>query len=266
MRPILFNLGSLTVPSFFFTIMVGTLAATFFAAYMAKREKADQIAILDFGILGIIASVLGSRLFHIIVEKPHYYLEEPIRVFYFWQGGFVSLGAFIGSAIAWFVYMHKRKLPKLRYLDIAVTGVPIIIFFVRVGCLLAGCCYGKPTDFFIHIVFTDRAGVAGSAYPDIWLHATQPYFMINAVVMWGVILLSYNYKKFHGQVLATFMIYYGITRFMIEFLRGDDDRGLWFSDMLSTGQVVMIITFIAGIILWFLFKDRMRIKNGGRES
>ena len=251
MRPYLFHIGELGVPSFFFMLMVGALAGTFFAAHLAKREGSDPVAMLDFGIIGIICSVIGSRIFHILVEAPGYYLEDPLRVFYFWQGGFVSIGAFTGTLIGWLVYMWRRKLAYWRYLDLATTCVPILIFFTRVGCFLVGCCYGKPTEFFIHLTFNDPASTAGYYHLGEPLHATQVYNMLNAVVMWAVILLSYRYKRFHGQVLATFFLYYGVTRFFIEFLRGDADRGLWFGDSISTGQISMVFFFVAGLFIWF---------------
>lgn len=254
MRPFLFHIGSLGVPSFFFMIMIGALAATFFAAHVAKKEKADAVAMLDFGIIAIIASVLGSRIFHILVENPSYYWENPIRVFYFWQGGFVSIGAFIASLAGWLVYMWKRKLDYWRYLDIVTTSVPIIIFFVRCGCLLVGCCYGSPTDFPIHLVFNNPASTAGYFHLGEKLHATQPYFMLNALVMWGIVWFSYKHRKFYGQVLATFFMYEGFSRFFIEYLRGDVDRGIWFNGLLSTGQISMIFFFAAGIAIWSIRK------------
>lgn len=243
----------------FFMIMVGALCATFYAARVAKKENADQVVLLDFGIIGVIASVIGSRLFSIIVENPSYYLENPIRVFYFWQGGFVSIGAFLASALSWLVYMKVRGLDRWKYLDIVVTAVPIIIFFVRLGCLLVGCCYGKPTDFFLHLVFDRPNSAAGYFHKGIPLHATQIYFMANAVVMWFMLRYAYIHKKFSGQVLCTFMLYYGVTRFFIEFLRGDEDRGMWFEKIFSTGQIAMILTFIGGVVLWRYLKSRTQM-------
>lgn len=259
MRPYLFHLGGTGVPAFFFMIMVGALASTFFAARVARKEGADPVAILDFGIIGIIASVLGSRIFHILVENPAYYWEHPVRVFYFWQGGFVSLGAFLASALGWTIYMRRRRLDPWRYLDIACTAVPIIIFFVRAGCLLAGCCYGRPTDFFLHLVFDDPGSTAGSYHLGEKLHATQLYFMANALVMWGVVWLVYRRRRFYGQVLVAFMLYEGVTRFFLEFLRGDADRGLWFGGKFSTGQIVMVLTLACGLWLWRFLRTRTRI-------
>lgn len=261
MRPFIFHLGSLGVPAFFFMVMIAALSATFYAYNKAKKEEGmDPVVMLDFGIIGIIASVIGSRIIHILVESPMYYWEDPIRVFYFWQGGFVSLGAYTFTLIGWIIYTKARKLQTWRYIDMAMLCVPIIIFFVRIGCLMAGCCYGKPTDFFIHLTFTDPGGAAGSIHPGEPLHATQVYNMLNAVVMFFVLRAVYKRRRYYGQVIVAFFLYYGVTRFMIEFLRGDVDRGLWFNDTLSSGQIAMIGAFVLGIILHFVFRKREAIK------
>ncbi|MFH1653014.1 MAG: prolipoprotein diacylglyceryl transferase [Pseudomonadota bacterium] len=259
MRPVLFHLGSLDVPSFFLAVTVGALLATFFGARVARKEGADEIAMLDFGIIAIIAGVIGARIFHIMVEEPMYYIDKPIRVFYFWQGGFVSLGAYIASLTGWLIYMKVKGLEKWRYLDIAVTAVPIIIFFVRIGCLLAGCCWGKPCDLPWAITFHNASSVVYSKVNNLPVHPTQVYNMINALIMWGVVWFSYKHRKFYGQVLCTFFIYYGITRFFIEFLRGDADRGLYFNNMVSTGQIVMILSFLTGIVLWLILRKKEKI-------
>lgn len=262
MRPILFNVGPVSIPAFFLMIMIATLAATFYGYWLAKKEKADPVVILDFGIVAIIASVIGSRVFHIFIENPSYYFENPLRVFYFWQGGFVSIGAYVFTIIAWFVYLKIRRLEGWRYFDIAAAMVPVAVFFVRIGCLCAGCCYGKPTDFFFHLVFKNPASAAGAAHLGVALHPTQIYLMINAVFMGVLLYLVYRYKKFHGQVLAVFLMYYGVSRFFIEFLRGDEDRGLFFGKMFSTGQIAMLCAFAAGAVIYSVLymKSRKQLK------
>ena len=263
MRPFLFHIGSIGVPAFFFMIMVGALSATFYAYHLAKKEKGlDPVVFLDFGIVGIIAAVIGSRIVHILVENPSYYWEKPIRVFYFWQGGFVSLGAFLFVIVSIIVYLRIRKLPVWRYGDLETRVVPIIIFFVRLGCLCAGCCYGKPTDFFLHLTFTNPESAAGSVYPGAALFPTQLLNMANAVVLFFVLWAVYRYRRYYGQVFVVFLMYYGVTRFFIEFLRGDVDRGLWFNNTLSSGQVAMIGAFLLGIVLHLWLRKREAIERG----
>lgn len=263
MRPFIFEIGSTSISSFFFMIMIAALAATYVAVKIAKKDGLSEVAVLDMAIIGVVASMIGCRLFHVFFEAPLYYWEKPIRIFYFWQGGFVSLGAFISSAISWTVYLKIKKLDTLRYLDLGALIAPIIIFFVRVGCLLTGCCYGKPTDFFFSLTFTNPDSTAYLYYPGIPLHATQAYNMINAVIMFGVLFFVYKRRKFSGQVGAVFLIYYAIARFFIEFLRGDADRGLYFGGTISTGQIVMAGTFIIGITMyWILSRKKKREQKG----
>jgi phosphatidylglycerol:prolipoprotein diacylglycerol transferase len=255
MRPILFLIGNTGIPAFFFMIMIASLSSTWIAVKLAKREGLSEIIILDLAIIAIIASMVGARVFHVMIEAPDYYWEKPIRVFYFWQGGFVSLGAFIFTAFSWLIYLRKRRANIAQYLDLASSTAPVIIFFVRLGCLLTGCCYGKPAAYWPHIVFTNPSSTAYlMKYGNIPLHPTQIYFMLNAVVMGIVLVLARKYRKFYGQVGATFLMYEGISRFFIEFYRGDEDRGIYFNGLLSTGQIVMALFFTAGLLMWILLR------------
>ena len=256
MRPILFHIGETGVPAFFFMIMIAALVATYVATKIAKSEGLSEVYVLDMGIIAVVASIIGARVFHILVEAPGYYWEDPIRVFYFWQGGFVSLGAFTFSIIGWIVYLRYRKVNVPRYLDIGALSAPVIIFFVRIGCLLTGCCYGKPTGCPISITFTDPGSTAYFYYPNTPLCPTQIINMINAVIMFCVLYFVYKRRKFFGQVGASFLIYYGISRFLIEFLRGDADRGIYFGGIVSTGQIVMIVSFVAGIIMYKVLQSK----------
>ncbi len=254
MRPYIIEFGDSGIPAFFFMVMIAALVATFVGVRFAKKEGLSEVAILDMGIVAVIASIIGSRVFHILVEAPMYYWEDPVRVFYFWQGGFVSLGAFTGSIIGWIIYFKVKKLSVRRYLDLGALCAPVIIFFVRIGCLLTGCCYGKPTDFPLHLVFTNPASTAYYYYPNVPLHASQIYNMLNAIIMFAVLYAVYKKRKFYGQVGAAFLIYYGVSRFLIEFLRGDEDRGIYFGGIVSTGQLVMTISLVAGIIMYMVLK------------
>ncbi len=261
MKPFLFHIGSTGIPSFFFMIMIASLVATWLALWFAKREKLSDLAVLDMAIIAIIASMIGARIFHVLVEAPDYYWEKPIRVLYFWQGGFVSLGAFIATIGSWLVYLRIKKLPTARYLDIAALVAPLIIFCVRIGCFLNGCCYGKPATHWPYVIFRDPSSTAclmkHCGQP---LHPSQAYFMLNAVVMFCVLLLVRRYRAAYGQIAAAFLMYEGVSRFIIEFFRGDDDRGIWFGGTLSTGQIVMAGFVVAGALMW-RYCRRFRVDN-----
>lgn len=270
MKPILFegllhHIGIEGVPAFFFMIMIATFASTFAAVKFAERDKLSVVYVLDLAIIAVIASMLGSRIFHVLVEAPDYYGIWPwdpkllVRFFYFWQGGFVSLGAILATVGGWVIYLRWRKVSQLAYFDNMAQVFPIIDFFVRVGCLCAGCCYGKPTDFPLAIIFTDPRSTAYHYYPGIPLHPTQVYFMVNAILMFFILQWVYRHRKFYGQIVTSFLMLYGVSRFIIEFFRGDADRGVYFNETISTGQIVMAGFFVAGLAIYKFCQKRFPV-------
>lgn len=256
MFPFILHYNDIVIPTFFFMIMVGSLAATFYAYWQAGKRGYSQVVILDMAMAGTVCGIIGARLFHVFVEYPHYYWEDPVRVFYFWQGGFVGYGAFIGVTAGVLAYLKIRKLPVLEYADVIALGCPLIIFFIRIGCVGAGCCYGKPTDFFLHLVFHNPISDAGKDFLGVPLHATQIYDMLNALI--GLVLVHWVYerKKFHGQVMLVFFSSYAFFRFWIEFLRGDADRGLYFGNTLSTSQITGLIIITVCLIAAYFWRKK----------
>jgi len=271
MRPFLFAIGSTKIPSFFFFIMVATLACTFYLYFMSKRRGLQPEAMLDLGIIGMLAGVLGARIFHILVEAPDYYWEKPMRVFEFWRGGFVSWGGFLALAISLPTYFKIRKLPIMLYMDFFATGAPLVKFFVRIACLLTGCCYGKPTNVPWAITFTNPESTAYYYYPNTPLHPTQVYSMIHATFLFFLVGWYYKFsheiingksvsKKGHGdgETICVLVMGWTIPRAIIEFFRGDADRGLWFNDLLSTGQITGFLIFLAALAIFLSLRKRSR--------
>lgn len=256
MRPFLFSIGDTKIPSFFFFIMVAALACTFYCYWLAKRRGLHPEAVLDMGIVGILAGVLGSRIFHILVEAPAYYWEKPMRVFEFWRGGFVSWGAFIAVVISLSVYFRIRRLPSLDYFDLLAAGAPLIKFFVRVACLLTGCCYGKPANLPWAITFTDPASTAHYYYPNTPLHPTQVYSMIHATILFLFMNWIYKHSRFQGQATSVLIMAWTLPRMFIEYFRGDTDRGVYFGGLISTGQITGGVIFLIGLALYLYFRSR----------
>lgn len=274
-----------TVPTFFFMVMVGILLTTFYLYYRAPKYGLSQVACLDFGMVGGVFGILGARLYHVLFEnldlgyrlpiiqnwfpdaKPWqlstltYYGGDLWRITQFWRGGFVSYGAFIGGALALIIYLRLRKLPILTYADFISAAVPIMIIFIRIGCIGAGCCYGKPTDFFIHFVFHNPASDAGSRFPGMSLHASQLYDMLSGFIWLFYLGWRFPRRAFHGEILLSLFIGYSAIRFLIEFLRGDADRGLWFGGTLSSAQVTGFGIIIVALVCMGIFKKLYPIEK-----
>jgi phosphatidylglycerol:prolipoprotein diacylglycerol transferase len=258
MFPFIFQSGDFFLPTFSTMVMLGILGITFWLYYHAPKWGFSQVVMIDLGIVGAISGILGARLYHVFVEKWSYYAQDLWRILDFWRGGMVSYGAFIGGTLGIIIYLILRRQNVLKYMDAVATGLPILIFFTRVGCLGAGCCYGKPTDFFFHLVFDNPGSPAGQAgYAGMHLHATQLYEMTYATALF--IFINWFYRKvrsFDGQVITMFFMVYPVLRFCVEFLRGDEDRGLFFARTLSAAQVTGLGVFILSFIAYQILKKR----------
>jgi len=249
-------------------IMVASLATTFYAYWLAPKKGLSQVVVLDMSIVGTLAGVIGARLFHVFVEYPAYYWADPIRVFYFWQGGFVGYGAFIGVTAGVLGYLKFRKLSVIDYADLLALGAPLIVLFIRIGCIGAGCCYGTPTDFPLYFTFTNPASDAGRDFPGVHLHATQLYDLLNA----AFIFLTVNYidakglRRFKGQLTLLFFMMYAFFRFLIEFLRGDTDRGVYFNGLISTSQITGLVIIAVCIPLYIYLYKKYPLKRSLSSS
>lgn len=264
MYPILlkFNLFGETVviPAFAFMLMMASLLATYATYKTAPKKGLSQLYVLDLAIVGTLAGIIGSRLFHVFVEYPAYYWEKPFRVLEVWNGGFVSYGAFLGFFIGWVVYCKWRKIDTLTYIDHMVLWAgPIIIVTVRIGCLLAGCCFGKPTEhthveWITYIIFDHLGGDEARPFSGIPLWPTQIYAMAYGIILFGINYWTDKRKKFKGQVTLTFLIVYAIFRSLLEFIRGDASRGVYLEGSISTAQIMSLLFAGTCIVLYFIFK------------
>lgn len=275
MRPFIYYSPEFSIPAFAFSLMLASLLATAVAYKMAPRRGLSQVAVLDLAIIGTIMAVIGGRLFHVVVEEWAYYMKNPTHIYQIWRGGFVSYGAFIGLGTGWIVYLKWRKLDILRYLDhVCLYSGPFIILMVRLGCLLAGCCFGKPSPFdkfeyVLFIVFNNRASDAGHFHLGERLWPTQIWAMVYSMIIFLICYWTESRNKFKGQVTLTFLITYAIFRFGLEFFRGDEARGVYLNNSISTAQITGLIVIVICSILWFILKKKFplaapypRIKPG----
>lgn len=279
MRPFIYYSPDFSIPSFAFSLMLASLVATTVAYKMAPRRGLSQVAVLDLAIAGTIFAVIGGRLFHVVVEELAYYMQNPTHIYQIWRGGFVSYGAFIGLFSSWIVYLKIRKLDTLRYLDhVCLFAGPFIILMVRLGCLLAGCCYGKASPFdqfeyVLFIVFNNRASDAGHFHLGESLWPTQIWAMTYSMIIFLICYFTEKRVKFKGQVALTFLMTYAVFRFILEIFRGDESRGVYFSSTISTAQITSLIAFSICVIAWIILKKKYplsvpypRIKPGKQNK
>src|SRR5688500_4818792 len=153
MHPILFEAGPLTVYSYGFMIALGIVAGMTNLVIAGRRETGLTLDRANTIFLSIfLAAVVGGKLL-LFFEDPSYYLDNPKQLFT--GRGFVFYGSFLLAVPTMWWLFRKFKLNPYKMLDVMAITTCLVHMFGRVGCFLAGCCYGRPTDTWLGVVYTD---------------------------------------------------------------------------------------------------------------
>lgn len=245
MKNELLTIGPLTLYGYGLMIAIGVLSGWITAEYRARKQKIDTEHVFFLMLWCLIGGLAGARILFWITEWKTI-LEDPGFILRTMTDGFVVYGGILGGIFAGWLYCRKKKLKFLKYFDLLIPSVTLAQGFGRIGCLLAGCCYGKETDGWLSITFQD----SDFAPNHVALIPTQIYSSILDFLHFGILLWIARKKKADGQVAAFYMIFYSVGRFVLEFFRGDLIRGS--VGALSTSQFISIFIFGAGV--WMLLQ------------
>lgn len=270
MHPILFQtdlFGLLSSPKSLHTygllIATGFLLAMVLAKRQAEREGEDPERVVDLAFYLLVAGLIGARIVFILTKLDDY-IHNPLEMFMFWRGGLVWYGGFIAAAGYVYYYARRHRLPYFKYVDILIPYMALAHAFGRLGCLAAGCCFGKPTDLPWGIVFPvgsmaqqaqQNSGLVHMAERALAVHPTQLYEAGAEMAMFWILIMLRRVKRFHGQLFLVWLSAYPILRSTIEMFRGDKERGVYY--ILSTSQYISIFVALAAIALYVYFR-RMR--------
>jgi phosphatidylglycerol:prolipoprotein diacylglycerol transferase len=190
--------------------------------------------------------------------------KDCLAVFKLWRGGFAYYGGFLFAAPFGLWYAHRHRLGMARMADLAGYGIPLGLFFGRMGCYYNGCCFGKVCQLPWRAVFPAggaawraqlKAGLVGPTSPTLPVHPTQLYEALGSLAIFLVCYFVLRpRKRADGQVFAWFVGLYAVLRFAIEFAR-DDDRGIWTLG-LSTSQLISIPLACAAALLLYRLRPR----------
>ncbi|MCC6129471.1 MAG: prolipoprotein diacylglyceryl transferase [Acidobacteria bacterium] len=249
MWPELFRISSFAIPSYGFLLAVGFVSSVFLLAARAPKFGIDRDAAADFGVVVLLAGLLGAKVLLVIVEWPRYLVS--------WQGvmdlmraGGVFYGGFLGAVGAAAYYLHKKKLSFWSMADAAAPAVALGQAIGRLGCLAAGCCWGRECHEPWAITFTNPMAEQNVGVPlGIPLHPTQVYEAVGTFVLL-FLLVTFEKRRFPGQTFASYLCGYAILRGVVEFFRGDP-RGE-FLGLMSTSQFIALLCFAAGAAVYVL--------------
>lgn len=258
----LFHIGPFTVYGYGLMIGIGIIAAYLTAEYRAKKSGLDPERILGFVASCAVGGFIGAKLLYIISIFDQ--VIEDISILWPIKNGWVVYGGIIFGIGGAALYCKIKKLNILKYLDNAFPSVALGQAFGRIGCFLAGCCYGKESHGPLAVTFTHSM----FAPNNVPLIPTQLISSALDFLNFAVLAIFYKKNKKPGRVLCAYLIFYSIGRFIIEYFRGDLDRGN--VGVLSTSQFIAIFTLIAGVVGFILAtvykKKTVEAEDNGEEK
>ncbi len=257
MRIVLAEIFGIKIRSYGLMIAIGIFVASALLINKSKKKGYDEDSILNLIIFTVIGGVLGGKLLFIITELKDI-INNPSILKNFGYG-FVVYGAILVGALVIYIYCLKKRWNPLELMDLTVPGVAIAQGFGRIGCFLAGCCYGAETESPFGVVFPE-----GSLAPSgVHLHPTQLYSSVFDFIL-GLILLIYSKKeKDLGKVTGLYFIIYSLGRFCVEFFRNDPRGSV---GILSTSQFIAIFTFALGFAVFNIEKIFKGVSNKWKKE
>lgn len=238
----------LIIPSYGIMTLIGMIVAIFYLYFNCEKEGILFTELLRTILYGGIGLFIGSKLLFVITQIPwliqNFSIENLLLLIV--QSGYVFYGGLFGTILALHIMCKGQNEFKKKLFRLFVPAVPLFHVFGRIGCFLAGCCYGKYLEntFVIFNIEIDRI----------------PIQLIEASVEFLIfVIICIVKEKTSRELLSVYLCLYAVARFFIEFFRGDEIRGLFMG--LSISQYISI-----SIILFYVAKNVISVDRDRRLS
>ncbi len=253
MHPILFEIGGFPVYTYGVLLGAAYLLGLQFALVRARSRGLDPDRVLDLGIWIIVSALVGAKLLLLVVDVDKFRTAADILTLLRSAG--VFYGGLIVAVVVALWYMRRHRMPIWTVTDAFAPGIALGHVIGRMGCLFAGCCFGRPTSVPWAITFRSEYAAQNVGTPlNVPLHPTQLY-EAGAELLILVLLLAFERRgrAFAGRTFWGYLLLYGISRFVIEFYRGDP-RGT--IGALSTSQFVSLLLVPLSIVMLVVLARR----------
>ena len=249
-------------------LFVGFFTATAWASWRLKQQGADPELAWDVATWIFIGGIVGARLFFVtqyherVFQNDTHLGQMLFSMIRLWDGGLVFYGGMILGAVAYGLFCYVRRVHPLALADVLISSVLLGMAFGRIGCLLYGCCYGDQCELPWAITFpagsipfvaeVQQGFLEVDASRSLPLHPTQIYSSLSAGLLALLTWAFYPYRRWNGEVLALGWMLYPITRFLVEFLRGDEPGQLGTS--LTISQLISIGLVASGVVFYLCIR------------
>ena len=246
--PVFLRIGPLSLRWYGLMYALSFIFAYFFIMKTAIRKKVrvTQQEVSDLLFYAALGVILGGRLGYVLFYNPVFYLTHPTRILAVWEGGMSFHGGLLGAIIAGFLFCKKQRYPFYEWADISVISVPVGLGLGRIGNFINGELFGRPTDLPWCMVFPEGG--------EACRHPSQLY---QAALEGGAIffilwfLSTRNLAK--GSLFWCLILFYGLFRFLVEFVREPDAHIGFLFGFFSMGQLLSLPMFVLGAVMfWFL--------------
>ena len=264
MFPVLLDLGFLQIPTYGVLLVTGVVVGLWTAQRRANRVGLPGNDVADLGFWVVLWGLIGAKLL-LLFTSPSY-LTSFRNLWWLMRSGGVFYGGLIGAVAAAFVVFRRRRLPFFPVADALAPSIALGHFFGRLGCFSAGCCFGSACDLPWAVTFTHPLAHDISGTPlGTPIHPVQLYEATFNLVNYLFLAWLFRRRLAPGSVLGAYLVAYGAARFVIEFFRGDPDRGFLLSGLFSTSQAIAAVMVPAGVFL-LIWAARRRARSASGES
>lgn len=249
------NIFGKEIPIYGIAWILGTAIAAVIALLLSKKREIERYDLVYSAVFSMLTGAFGAKLLFIAVSLKTI-IEQNIPFIAVLRGGFVFYGGLIGGAIGLVIYTRMFKLNTLRFFDLYALVVPLGHAVGRIGCFCSGCCYGMEYDGPFNVEYSSTLGMTPLGVP---LLPVQLIEALLLALLFVVLLVVFFKCKSTGVVTVVYLYSYSFLRFVLEFLRGDVERGLLFN--LSTSQIVSLLIVISVTVIILIKNKKQRINK-----
>jgi phosphatidylglycerol:prolipoprotein diacylglycerol transferase len=247
MYPSLFSYGPFHIYTYGFFLALAFFCSMYMAGREAQRRGSRPEQIYDLSFYSIVAAIIGSRLLDVIL-KWDYFSAHPLEIFMLWKGGLAFQGGLIVGLLTILFYIQRHQMALWTTLDIMAVATPLGQFIGRLGCFMAGCCFGQECHHTWAVTFNHPDTLAPMG---VALHPTQLYESFLSLGVFFFLLWQRHRQRFPGQLLGTYLLLAGSVRFFVEFFRGDERGPVLMLGMPSTQIIALGILLGAALFLFW---------------
>ncbi len=247
MHPRLFDLGPFTIYTYGVLLAAAFLLGLKLATTRARRRGLDANRILDLGIYIIVAAIVGGKLLLLVTDFQSF-RANPADFLSLARSGGVFYGGLLLAVFVAFWYMRRHHLPMWQTFDVFAPGIALGHAVGRLGCFMAGCCWGHATTLPWGVTFSDPFTGSYVGTPlGVPLHPTQIYeALAETAILLFLLWFERRGRNFPGRTFWIYILLYGLSRYVIEFFRGDPRGAVW---IFSTSQFISVVLVPLSVVM-----------------